>query len=63
MPSNRPSPIFVSGTPQTNQKERYFNKARGHRFETTASNDLTEIDLFDEIGEFGVGANSLKRSD
>jgi ATP-dependent Clp protease protease subunit len=54
MQSNRPSPIYVCGTPPSNQKERFFNKARGQRFETTASNDVTEIDLFDEIGDFGV---------
>jgi ATP-dependent Clp protease protease subunit len=59
MQSNRPSPIFVCGTPPTAQKERFFNKARGQRFETKASNDLTEIDLFDEIGDFGVSAKDF----
>lgn len=59
MQFDRPSPIFVCGTPCGVQKQPYFAKAKGQQFEAKVINDTTEIDLFDEIGEFGVSAKDF----
>jgi ATP-dependent Clp protease, protease subunit len=48
----RCNPIFVCGERPATKRQSYFAKARGRRFEAKAG----VIDLFDEIGAFGVSA-------
>lgn len=59
MPSNRPAPIFVCGEPPAAKPQRYFAKAKGQEFEARSADGVTRIDLFDEIGDFGVSAKDF----
>ena len=59
MQSNRPEAIYVCGAPCGVQNRPYFAKAKGQQFEAKVINSTTEIDLFDEIGDFGVSAKEF----
>jgi ATP-dependent Clp protease, protease subunit len=60
MRSNRPDPIVLTGTPSSNQRRPYFAKARGQTFAATYADGSTIIDLFDEIGAYGVSAKDFR---
>lgn len=60
MQSNRPAPIILCGTPANNRKQPFFAKSRGSQFATASQNGATIIDLFDEIGEYGVSAKDFR---
>lgn len=51
---------MLSGTPQSNPKQPYFAKAQGRSFAKKATNGATIIDLFDEIGAYGVSAKDFR---
>ena len=65
-----PRPIFLNGPvppitdlPQVGASRPavpYFNRAQGRRFQAEAAGDVAEIDLFDEIGFWGVTASAFK---
>jgi ATP-dependent protease ClpP protease subunit len=48
------------GTPQSNRKQSYFAKAQGRSFAKKAESGATIIDLFDEIGSYGVSAKDFR---
>jgi ATP-dependent Clp protease protease subunit len=60
MPSNRPSPIVLCGSPPSGRTQPYFAKSRGRVFSKASDNGATIIDLFDEIGGFGVSAKDFR---
>jgi ATP-dependent Clp protease, protease subunit len=60
MQSNRPLPIVLCGTPPSNRKQPYFAKTLGRAFAKTIENGATTIDLFDEIGAYGVSAKDFR---
>ena len=59
MQSNRPSPIFVCGQPPVARQQRFFARSRGQQFEARDTGGSTRIDLFDEIGDFGVSSKDF----
>jgi ATP-dependent Clp protease, protease subunit len=60
MQHNRPHPIMLCGAPQFNRKQSYFAKAQGRSFGKKAGSGATIIDLFDEIGAYGVSAKDFR---
>jgi len=56
----RPEPIMLCGAPQSNRKQSYFAKAQGRSFAKKAESGATIIDLFDEIGAYGVSAKDFR---
>jgi ATP-dependent Clp protease protease subunit len=55
----RPNPIMLCGAPQSNRKQSYFAKAQGRSFAKKAESGATIIDLYDEIGAYGVSAKDF----
>ena len=56
----RPNPIMLCGAPQSNRKQSYFAKAQGRSFAKKSESGATIIDLFDEIGAYGVSAKDFR---
>jgi ATP-dependent Clp protease, protease subunit len=56
----RPEPIMLCGAPQSNRKQSYFAKAQGRSFAKKSESGATIIDLFDEIGAYGVSAKDFR---
>lgn len=48
-------------TPKGLDKRPFFNRAVGRAFDIHADHDVAEIDLYDEIGFFGISAKDFKK--
>jgi ATP-dependent Clp protease protease subunit len=49
-----------SGFSPSPQGQRFFARSAEARFEAKSTGQITQIDLFDEIGEFGVSASAFR---
>jgi ATP-dependent Clp endopeptidase proteolytic subunit ClpP len=56
----RPEPIAIPEHTNAPRSARYFAKAAGRRFEATNSDGTTRIDLYDEVGPYGVSAKEFR---
>ncbi|MFH1806836.1 MAG: head maturation protease, ClpP-related [Pseudomonadota bacterium] len=57
---NGPSPIAVPDGLKQASARPFFNRASGRAFDVQNAGDVTEIDLYDEIGFWGVSAKDFR---
>jgi ATP-dependent protease ClpP protease subunit len=58
--NNRPGQIQIPSHTPVIATQRFFAKGRGQQFEARKTEAATQIDLYDEIGDFGVSAKDFR---
>lgn len=56
----RPSAIAVPGNLVSASERPFFNRAVGRKFDVRDADDVTEVELYDEIGFWGVTAKDFR---
>lgn len=62
MTGRRPNPIQIANLDaMPRRRERYFARAAGNGFRAQSDSGATKIELFDEIGAFGISLSAFSR--